>query len=132
MNEIVWHGDLEDDCNASWNGLRAHVEKMDENEWYFSVYVPNTPVSEPDLFHSTDDNALALTGEAGRRLCEYIMRSEVFGKENAELRGLLEEALDVMRTCRTGSDYWENSGIGGKLFKTIYLTLRKLDEQKAS
>ncbi len=37
--------------------------------------------------------------------------------ENEELRKALRAALEVMRLCETGSDFWDDDGIGGNAMR---------------
>jgi len=99
-NPIVWEGDLDDDCRARWRGLRAHAEAMDENAWYCSVRVED---ADDDLFHSSTDDVVPITGAAARKLCEMVMRLHVLeAKEAAIERRLLERWGPVLKQLANG------------------------------
>jgi len=94
-----WKGDLEDDCScASVDGFMAHAENMGyspcedcghDNDgdsgtcekcgtvlscgWYCSVKAQNHHGEWKQIFHTTDDNVLPLTGKAARSLCEMVI-----------------------------------------------------------
>jgi len=36
--QIIWKGDLKDDCTAKWSGLMLRAEWMDEDYWWWCVY----------------------------------------------------------------------------------------------
>lgn len=38
QKEIVWTGDLSDDCTAEWAGLMLRAEWMNEDYWWWAVY----------------------------------------------------------------------------------------------
>lgn len=96
MNDepIVWVGDLDDDCSASFGDYRAHAEDMGDS-WYCAVmHKDNAPGNVlPDIFHSTDSDICPLSGEAARRLCEFIMRAAVAGIFMAEPPSLFGKEL---------------------------------------
>lgn len=37
MKNIIWVGNLNDDCQAEWEGLILHAEEMDRNYWWWQV-----------------------------------------------------------------------------------------------
>jgi hypothetical protein len=78
ISPIVWTGDLSDDCVARWRDLSAHAEKMDERFWYCSVTRwegAGKRRKNISIFHTSDDDVVPLTGEAARKLCEFVMRA---------------------------------------------------------
>lgn len=95
-NDFEWEGDLNDDCSfRTKDNYFAHVECMGfcdcaecrhdnagdsgmceacgatlVGDWYFAV--EDTGAKET-VYHSTEDNVAALTGESARMLCEVIV-----------------------------------------------------------
>lgn len=76
MDEPKWTGDLEDDCTLVEGDLTAHVEAMDYNVWYCSLYDTN---NKKYLFHSSDANVIFLTGESARNMCELLIAAKKAG-----------------------------------------------------
>lgn len=94
--EFEWKGDLNDDCSCrTEDNYLAHVECMGhmpcdecghENEtpsqtceecgatlmadWFFCL---SDEGAKEDIFHSTEENVTALTGDSARELCEMMM-----------------------------------------------------------
>jgi hypothetical protein len=108
-DEIVWRGDLDDDCSAEWRGLGAHAELMGESDpsdpdsadaWYCSVWRVNPAArvgsDNETLFHSSDHDTLPLTGPAARRLCELVMRAEAYREDRDRSRAALAAAADAL------------------------------------
>jgi len=73
MSRFNWEGDLEDDCSLStMDSYGAHAEAMSDNEWYCSVWRGDRPNSVL-IFHSNEDDVMPKTGEAARKLCEWVI-----------------------------------------------------------
>lgn len=69
---IVWTGDLDKECTATWRGMIANAEAMDDLIWDCSVGVID---GEEELMHSCTDGFTPTTGVAARQICESFMRS---------------------------------------------------------
>jgi len=95
-----WEGDLNDDCTMEWKGLSAHVEQMSKNHWYFSVWITGT---KQDIFHSTDDDVVALSGNSARNICEIIMKSYSFPPLVDRIRDL-EYVMDTYNSAKGDLD----------------------------
>lgn len=67
--DITWTGDPEDDCVAKHNGMVAHVEKLNDGEWFASVIKDGTT-----LFNTADSAGTISTGWCARAVCEAIMK----------------------------------------------------------
>lgn len=81
MSRFEWKGDLDDDCSLlTEDGFGAHAEMMSDDEWYCSVWLA-TRVEGRDVFHSSDDSVAPLTGEAARKLCEFIIDAERYRRD---------------------------------------------------
>jgi|GEM_PF-3111700 len=100
--DFKWNGDLNDDCSfTTEDKYLAHVESMGhhpcdecghENEgpdgecescgatligdWFFAV---SDEGAHEDVFHSSEENITALTGDAARELCEIIVTAHRAG-----------------------------------------------------
>jgi hypothetical protein len=37
-DEVVWTGNLRDDCSAVWHGLMLRAEQMSKSRWWWAVY----------------------------------------------------------------------------------------------
>ena len=70
-NPIIWNGDLEDDCTASWKGLILRAECMDEEIWWWAVSKDNEIHSdEIDSSNNYDTNCIG--GKNARQLAEEV------------------------------------------------------------
>ena len=69
---VLWSGDLEDDCFADWNGIRAQCEKVDRLDWFVCIHLDS---SEEYIFHSACEGVGFASGEIARKWCEILMRS---------------------------------------------------------
>lgn len=93
MSDIVWTGDLDDDCFAEWQGLKGRAELMDtiqcrdlddnghvdrkakpwrDEVWWFSVSKGGEVIAEVGDFRGCPNS-----GEFARWCCEQVMRRYV-------------------------------------------------------
>ena len=67
--QIIWIGDLDDDCSAKWNGLILRAELMDENKWWWAVSKDNkNPLDQIDSSNNYD--FICKGGEEARHMAE--------------------------------------------------------------
>jgi hypothetical protein len=60
-----WHGDLDDDCTALWAGFVLRAESMDEDYWWWAVYLE---AQRRPIASSNDSDAQPTSGEEARAL----------------------------------------------------------------
>jgi hypothetical protein len=68
---IVWTGDLEDDCTATWNGLLLRAEWMHDEIWWWAV----SEAHEFDNIDSSNEHDEKITsGAMARKRAESCAR----------------------------------------------------------
>ncbi len=68
----IWEGDLDDDCTAHWAGFMLRAEQMDEDCWWWCVYVDG---SSEQIASSNNLATPPSTGEAARNAAETAART---------------------------------------------------------
>jgi hypothetical protein len=69
--EVLWTGDLDDDCTAVWGRLFLHAEWMDGNRWWWAV----TDLDTGEEIDSSNEegwcNHVFASGEEARQAAEW-------------------------------------------------------------
>ena len=68
---ITWTGDLNDDCTASWAGLRLRAEEMKRAEWWWAVSDERTGAILGD---SNTSGVRVTTGKKAGAAAELVAR----------------------------------------------------------
>ena len=69
QTEIIWVGNMLDDCKAEWRGLFLHAEQMDRNYWWWRVSGPGG--EEIDSSNNHHDRKYK-NGKQARKAAEEI------------------------------------------------------------
>jgi hypothetical protein len=72
--QIIWTGDLDDDCTARWAGLMLRAEWMDGAYWWWAV---SEIATGRELASSNDDRQEYTSGTAARSAAERIARAHI-------------------------------------------------------
>jgi hypothetical protein len=72
--QIIWTGDLDDDCTARMAGLMLRAEWMDGLYWWWAVSEITTG---RELASSLDDQREYTSGTVARSAAELIARAHV-------------------------------------------------------
>ena len=74
-SQIIWKGDLEDDCTAEWQGLMLRAEWMDEGYWWWAVY--DMRKREITVDSSNEYETSFIGGVAARAKAESVAKAYV-------------------------------------------------------
>ena len=73
--EIIWKGDLDDDCTAEWQGLMLRAEWMDEDYlWWAVCDMRNGNIAAES---SNEYEVSFIGGEAARAKAESVAKARV-------------------------------------------------------
>jgi len=72
--QIIWTGDLDDDCTALWAGLMLRAEWMDGPHWWWAV---SEIATGREIASSNDDQREWTSGTAARSEAERIARAHI-------------------------------------------------------
>lgn len=86
--EIIWKGNLDDDCTANWCGLMLRAEWMDEESWWWCVY--DMLDDENQIDSSNEYTEVCTKGENARRKAEEIAQEYL----KNELVSLTKQSTD--------------------------------------
>ncbi|GEP40795.1 hypothetical protein [Brevifollis gellanilyticus] len=70
-NEIIWTGDLNDDCTARWAGLMLRAEWMDGPHWWWAV---SDMATGEQIISSNNDPQECTSGTSARERAEKAAR----------------------------------------------------------
>jgi hypothetical protein len=70
--QIVWTGDLSDDCTSLWAGLMLRAELMDEDYWWWAVY--DLQKEKVTIDSSNEYNTSFIGGDAARAKAESVAK----------------------------------------------------------
>ena len=82
--QIIWEGDLKDDCTAKWSGLMLRVEWMDEDYWWWCVY--DNLNSDIQIDSSNEYDERFIGGEIARNKAEEIAKEYLKKELISELK----------------------------------------------
>jgi len=82
--QIIWEGDLKDDCTAKWSGLILRAEWMDENYWWWCVY--DNLNNDIQIDSSSEYNEKFIGGEIARNKAEDIAKEYLKKELISELK----------------------------------------------
>ncbi|WP_299444177.1 hypothetical protein [uncultured Aquimarina sp.] len=88
--QIIWEGDLKDDCTAKWSGLMLRAEWMDEDYWWWCVY--DNLNSDIQIDSSNEYDEKFIGGEIVRNKAEEIAKEYLKIELISELKKSLEKA----------------------------------------
>jgi len=78
-DEIIWQGNLNDDCTAEWQGMTLHAEEMDKAYWWWAVYDElNELIDDSDSHHPERYKK----GKTAREAAELAARKAYAAKSN--------------------------------------------------
>lgn len=72
--QMIWTGDLDDDCTARWAGLILRAELMDGARWWWAV---SEIATGREIASSNDDNREWTSGTAARSAAERVARAHI-------------------------------------------------------
>ncbi len=72
--QIVWTGDLDDDCTALWAGLMLRAEWMEGSNWWWAVSEISTG---REIASSNEDQRKCTSGAAARAFAESAARAHL-------------------------------------------------------
>lgn len=70
---IIWKGDLSDDCTAQWAGLMLRAERMDVDDWWWTVY--DMQSTERTVDSSNEYDVQFPIGETARAKAEIVAKA---------------------------------------------------------
>ncbi len=70
-NEIIWTGDLNDDCTAVWAGLMLRAEWMNGPYWWWAV---SDMATDEQITSSNNDPQQCTSGASARERAEKVAR----------------------------------------------------------
>lgn len=73
IKQIIWQGDLNDDCLSNWNGLLLRAECMADNDWWWCVYDMDN--DEIQIDSSNNHSMNIIDGALARKLAEDCARN---------------------------------------------------------
>lgn len=77
-SDIIWTGDLSDDCTANWAGLMLRAEWMEDDFWWWAVY--DMTLNEMVVDSSNEYDVPFLSGEQARIKAESVARTYLEAK----------------------------------------------------
>lgn len=72
--QIIWTGDLDDDCTAQWAGLMLRAEWMNDRDWWWAV---SDVATGRELASSNDDQRKYTSGTVARSAAERSARAHI-------------------------------------------------------
>ncbi|MBW1296355.1 hypothetical protein [Aquimarina litoralis] len=87
--QIIWEGDLKDDCTAKWSGLMLRAEWMDEDYWWWCVYDNLNNDIQIDSSNEYDERFIG--GEIARNKAEEIAKEYLKNELVLELKKSQQE-----------------------------------------
>lgn len=87
--QIIWEGDLKDDCTAKWSGLMLRAEWMDEDYWWWCVYDNLNNDIQIDSSNEYDERFTG--GEIARNKAEEIAKEYLKNELVLELKKSQQE-----------------------------------------
>jgi hypothetical protein len=73
-DQVIWTGDLNDDCSARWAGLILRAEWMDGHHWWWAV---SEIATGREIASSNDDLIEYTSGTAARSSAERIAKAHI-------------------------------------------------------
>jgi hypothetical protein len=72
--QIIWTGDLDDDCTAQWRGLMLRAEWIDGPDWWWAV---SEIATGSEIGASNDFDTPCVSGSDARSLAEIAARDHI-------------------------------------------------------
>ncbi|WP_024772824.1 hypothetical protein [Aquimarina macrocephali] len=99
--QIIWEGDLKDDCKAKWSGLMLRAEWMDEDYWWWCVY--DNLNNDIQIDSSNEYGERFIGGEIARNKAEkiakeYLKNELVLELKKSQLETNFDELISNLKT----------------------------------
>ncbi len=78
-DQIIWNGNLKDDCTAEWQGMNLHAEEMDKAYWWWAVYDESNELIDVSDNHYPERYK---KGKTARAAAELAARKAYAAKSN--------------------------------------------------
>lgn len=78
--EIIWKGNLNDDCTASWKNLILRAEWMDQDFWWWAVY--DSSDNNKEIDSSNNYSEYCKSGSLARSEAEIIAKNHINNRSN--------------------------------------------------
>ncbi|WP_299683359.1 hypothetical protein [uncultured Tenacibaculum sp.] len=129
--ELIWEGDLTDDCSAKWRGLLLRAEWMNQDFWWWSVYDLLNKEKQIDssnnYYPETFKNGKLARSAAVQIAKNYLKEEIVFEFKNSSNSFKLEEIISNIKDIGFSSEriFWiliQDFGIDYQMAKKLTLS----------
>lgn len=86
-SDVVWTGDLSDDCFLRVGRWYAHVEKMGRNDWWCAIYGSGFELNASDVTMSSGECLWFTSGHDARQFCEYVIQTHSALRSGKPVKG---------------------------------------------